>query len=44
MFARAFSETPHDFLTRLRIDRAKQLLARNHTHRGLIPLARELFE
>ena len=30
MFARAFGETPHDFLTRLRIDRAKQLLARDH--------------
>src|SRR5690242_9875692 len=29
MFARAFGETPHDFLTRLRIDRAKQLLARD---------------
>jgi AraC-like DNA-binding protein len=24
MFARAFGETPHDFLTRLRIARAKQ--------------------
>jgi AraC-like DNA-binding protein len=30
MFARAFGETPHDFLTRLRMDRAKQLLARDH--------------
>jgi AraC-like DNA-binding protein len=30
MFARAFGETPHDFLTRLRIDRAKELLARDH--------------
>lgn len=28
MFVRAFGETPHDFLTRRRIDRAKQLLAR----------------
>ena len=27
-FARTFGETPHDFLTRLRIDRAKRLLAR----------------
>jgi AraC-like DNA-binding protein len=27
MFVRAFGETPHDFLTRRRIDRAKQLLA-----------------
>jgi AraC-like DNA-binding protein len=26
-FVRAFGETPHDFLTRRRIDRAKQLLA-----------------
>jgi AraC-like DNA-binding protein len=30
LFARAFGETPHDFLTRLRIDRAKQLLAQDH--------------
>jgi len=30
MFARAFGETPHEFLRRLRIDRAKQLLARDH--------------
>ena len=29
MFARAFGQTPHDFLTRLRIDRAKELLARD---------------
>jgi AraC-like DNA-binding protein len=29
MFARAFGETPHDFLRRLRIDRARQLLARD---------------
>jgi len=29
MFVRAFGETPHDFMTRLRIDRAKQLLARD---------------
>ena len=26
LFARTFGETPHEFLTRLRIDRAKQLL------------------
>ena len=30
MFTRAFGETPHEFLRRLRIDRAKQLLARDH--------------
>lgn len=30
MFARAFGETPHDFVQRLRIDRARQLLARDH--------------
>ena len=30
MFSRAFGETPHDFLRRLRIDRAKELLARDH--------------
>jgi len=30
MFARAFGETPHDFVRRLRIDRAKELLARDH--------------
>ncbi len=29
MFVRAFGETPHDFLTRVRIDRAKQMLARD---------------
>jgi len=29
MFARAFGETPHDFLTRVRLDRAKELLARD---------------
>ena len=29
MFVRAFGETPHDFLTRLRIERAKCLLARD---------------
>ncbi|HMC58307.1 MAG TPA: AraC family transcriptional regulator, partial [Candidatus Solibacter sp.] len=29
MFVRAFGETPHEFLTRRRIDRAKQLLARD---------------
>ena len=28
LFARTFGETPHDFLTRLRMDRAKRLLAR----------------
>jgi AraC-like DNA-binding protein len=28
LFARTFGETPHDFLTRLRIDRAKRMLAR----------------
>lgn len=28
-FVRAFGETPHDFLTRQRIDRAKQMLARD---------------
>ena len=28
LFARAFGETPHEFVTRLRIDRAKMLLAR----------------
>ena len=28
LFARTFGETPHEFLTRLRIDRAKELLAR----------------
>jgi AraC-like DNA-binding protein len=27
LFASAFGETPHDFLTRLRLDRAKRLLA-----------------
>ena len=31
MFLRAFGETPHEFLTRLRIDRAKQLLARDES-------------
>ena len=30
MFARAFGETPYDFVRRLRIDRAKELLARDH--------------
>ena len=29
MFVRAFGETPHEFLTRRRIDRAKLLLARD---------------
>ena len=28
LFARSFGETPHEFLTRVRIDRAKELLAR----------------
>ncbi|HUI54014.1 MAG TPA: AraC family transcriptional regulator [Bryobacteraceae bacterium] len=28
LFTRAFGETPHEFLTRLRIDEAKRLLAR----------------
>jgi AraC-like DNA-binding protein len=28
MFVRAFGETPHEFLTRRRIDRAKRVLAR----------------
>jgi len=27
IFARTFGETPHDFLTRLRMDQARQLLA-----------------
>src|SRR5260370_36695868 len=27
LFASAFGETPHDFLTRVRMDRAKRLLA-----------------
>src|SRR5689334_16373156 len=30
MFARAFGETPHHFVQRLRIDRARQLLARDY--------------
>ncbi len=30
MFARAFGETPHDFVQRLRLDRARQLLASHH--------------
>jgi AraC-like DNA-binding protein len=29
IFARVFGETPHEFLTRLRMDRAKHLLARD---------------
>jgi len=29
LFARTFGETPHEFLTRVRIDRAKELLARD---------------
>jgi AraC-like DNA-binding protein len=31
MFVRAFGETPHEFLTRVRIDRAKQMLARDES-------------
>jgi AraC-like DNA-binding protein len=31
MFSRAFGETPHDFLRRLRMDRAKELLARDRS-------------
>lgn len=32
LFARAFAETPHEFQTRMRIERAKKLLlAENHT-------------
>ncbi len=30
LFAAAFGETPHEFLTRQRIDRAKELLAREN--------------
>lgn len=30
LFARTFGETPHSFLTRLRMDQAKQLLAAGH--------------
>jgi AraC-like DNA-binding protein len=30
LFTRTFGQTPHDFLTRLRIDRAKTLLAGDH--------------
>jgi AraC-like DNA-binding protein len=30
LFRSAFGETPHDFLTRLRLDRARQLLASGH--------------
>jgi len=30
LFAHAFSETPHEFITRRRIDHAKRLLARDH--------------
>ncbi len=30
LFARAFGETPHSFLTRMRIERARQLLAAEH--------------
>jgi AraC-like DNA-binding protein len=31
LFRTAFDETPHDFLTRLRMDRARQLLASKRT-------------
>ncbi len=31
LFRSTFGETPHDFLTRLRMDRARQLLASNRT-------------
>ena len=30
LFARAFGETPHGFLTRMRIERARKLLASEH--------------
>jgi AraC-like DNA-binding protein len=29
LFAKTFGETPHEFITKLRIDRAKRLLARD---------------
>jgi len=31
LFCSTFGETPHDFLTRLRLDRARQMLASQHT-------------
>jgi AraC-like DNA-binding protein len=31
-FARCFGETPHEYLTGVRLDRAKELLARRGTH------------
>jgi AraC-like DNA-binding protein len=31
LFRATFGETPHDFLTRLRLDRARQMLASDHT-------------
>src|SRR5262249_15406778 len=30
LFARAFGETPHSFVTRMRLDRARALLAADH--------------
>ena len=36
LFARTFGETPHDFLTRLRMDRAKRLLARAFSQSGRV--------
>ena len=32
LFAHTFGETPHEFITKLRIDRAKQMLARDQLH------------
>ena len=32
LFAHTFGETPHEFITKLRIDRAKRLLARDRLH------------
>jgi AraC-like DNA-binding protein len=39
LFARAFGETPHEFVTRLRIERAKRLLARER-----LPVTEVCFE
>jgi AraC-like DNA-binding protein len=39
LFARTFGETPHEFVTRLRIDRAKRLLARDR-----LPVTEVCFE
>jgi AraC-like DNA-binding protein len=39
LFARTFDETPHEFVTRLRIDRAKRLLARDR-----LPVTEVCFE